>query len=455
MKKAVRLTEGSPGRRILALTGPMSVGMVGMVVFNLVDTWFVGRLGTDALAAMGFTFPVILLQGSISMGLGIGTSAAVSRAFGRDDHEDARRLTTYSLYLSVLIVILFVVIGLLTIDPLFRAMGADGDRLILVKRYMRIWYLGVPFVVIPMIGNNAIRAAGNTVIPSAIMLTAICVNLILDPLLIFGIGPFPRMGIAGAALATVFARSTTLVVSLLVLRFRFGLLAVKVSGGARLRDSWKRILSIGLPAAATQSVIPLSMGVITRIVSVHGTSAVAALGVGTRVEMFVLSPIRALAAVLVPFVGQNIGAGRADRVKEGLRFGYRFSLSLGALSFVVLLVAGRSIGGLFDPNPEVVRIAALYMAVASAGYGAHGMQLISANSFSALGRPYHAAALNLARMFGLYIPLALLGSRLFGPAGIFAGASLSAFIAGGLGALWVMRSLARPLKEDPESAIGG
>lgn len=441
MKARAKLTEGNPVKTILALTGPMMVGMIGMVIFNLVDTWYVGRLGTTALAAMSFTLPVVMLQGSIAMGLGVGASAVIARAIGAGDRGRVKRLTTDSLFLSLVIVVALVVLGLLTIDPLFRLLGAEGELLELVGEYMRIWYVGVAFVVIPMIGNNAIRAAGNTAIPSGIMLVAIVVNIILDPLLIFGIGPFPRMELAGAALATVIARSITLVVSLLVLRFRFDMLTGKIPTWRELRTSWGQVLFIGLPAAITQTVIPFSMGVITRMVAGFGAAAVAALGIATRVEMFVLAPLMALGSVLVPFTGQNLGAGRPDRVKMGLRFGYQFSLILGAGAFIVLLVAGRAIGGVFNAEPEVVRVVGLYLAIVSAGYGLQGVLTVSTNAFSALGKPYRSAALNLLRMFGLYIPLALLGSRLFGLPGIFAGAPISAAAAGLLGGWWAMRTV--------------
>ena len=440
-KFKANLTEGDPGNTIMKLTGPMMIGMIGMVIFNLVDTLYIGRLGTEALAAMSFTLPVVMLQGSISMGLGVGVAAVISRAIGAGNREKVKRLTTDSLFLSVLIVTAFVVLGYLTIDPLFRLLGAEGELLILVKQYMSIWYVGVPFVVIPMIGNSAIRAAGNTVIPSGIMLTAITVNIVLDPLLIFGIGPFPRMELAGAALATVIARSTTLIVSLLVLRFRFNMLTARIPSGGELRSSWGSVLFIGLPAAITQVIRPFSMAVITRMVAGFGAAAVAALGVGTRVEMFILAPLSALGAVLVPFIGQNLGARRPDRVKTGLRFSFRFALILGTAAFVLLLLAGRSVGRAFNPNPEVVRIVGLYLAVVSAGYGLQGILLISANAFNAMGHPYRSAALNLFRMFGLYIPLALLGSRVLGLPGIFVGASVSAVIAGVLGGFWVMRTV--------------
>ena len=446
MISPAKLTEGKPGRTIMALTGPMVVGMVGMVIFNLVDTWFVGRLGTKALAAMSFTLPVVMLQGSISMGLGVGASAAISRAIGAGDHEQVKRLTTDSLFLSVVIVVIFALIGLSTIDPLFRLLGSEGELLVLAKQYMRIWYVGVAFVVIPMIGNNAIRAAGNTAIPSGIMLVAIVVNVVLDPLLIFGIGPFPRMELAGAALATVIARSTTLVVSLLILRFRFDMLTAKIPRWRELQASWRRVLFIGLPAALTQTILPFSMAVITRLVAGFGAAAVAALGVGTRVEMFVFAPLMALGSVMVPYTGQNLGAGFPHRVKEGLWFAFRFSIILGAVAFVGLLFFGRAVGELFNPEHEVVRVVGLYLSIVSAGYGLQGILAISANAFSAMGKPYRSAAMNLFRMFVLYIPLGMLGSKFFGLPGLFAGAPISAVLSGILAGWWVLHTVAKVAK---------
>lgn len=441
------LTEGDPRKTILSLTGPMMVGMIGMMIFNLVDTWYVGRLGTDALAAMSFTFPVVMLQGSISMGMGMGASAVISRAIGVGERDNVKRLTTDSLFLSLAIVVIFVIVGILTIDPLFRLLGADGELLIMVNEYMRIWYVGVAFVVIPMIGNNAIRAAGNTTIPSIIMLVAIGINIILDPLLIFGVGPFPRMELAGAALATVIARSITLVVSITFLRYKFDMLTSKIPKWNELIASWGKVLFVGLPAAVTQAVLPLSMAVITRLVAGYGAAAVAALGVGTRVEMFVFAPLMALGAVLVPFTGQNLGAGNSERVTEGLKFGFRFAMILGTGALIVLLPAGRAIGGFFNSDLEVRRTVGLYLAIVSVGYGLQGVLTISANAFSAMGKPYRSASLNLLRMFGLYIPLALLGSRLFGLTGVFLGAPISAVVMGLVGARWVLRTVPETVGE--------
>jgi putative MATE family efflux protein len=190
-KHRASLTEGPIGHTLFRLSVPMFFGIFSAIAFNIVDTFFVGQLGTLQLAAMSFTFPVVSLIGGLSLGLGAGASAIISRAIGRGDHQEVQRLTSDSLVLSLLIVVFFVIIGLLTMDQVFYLMGATPDIMDMVKDYMRIWYPGMAFIIIPMVGNNALRATGDTKTPMKIMLVSFIINLVLDPLLIFGLGPFP------------------------------------------------------------------------------------------------------------------------------------------------------------------------------------------------------------------------------------------------------------------------
>jgi len=244
--KKPQLIDGPVARTLLNLTIPMIIGMVGIVAFNLVDTFFVGQLGTQELAALSFTFPIIMVIGSLAMGIGTGASAVISQAIGRGDHNKVQRLTTDSLILSFLLVAFFVAFGMLTIEPLFRLLGAEPEIIPLIREYMVIWYPGVLFLIIPMVGNNAIRATGDTKTPSAIMLVAVVVNIILDPLLIFGLGPFPMLGLEGAAIATVVSRAITLVVALWVLYYRDRMMTFELPAPKELIDSWKSILYIGM-----------------------------------------------------------------------------------------------------------------------------------------------------------------------------------------------------------------
>ncbi|MBN1798763.1 MAG: hypothetical protein JW822_09300 [Spirochaetales bacterium] len=343
--------------------------------------------------------------------------------------------------LSVIVVIVLMFVGLFTITPVFTLLGAKGRVLKLIREYMLIWYIGVPFVVIPMVGNNIIRAAGNTVIPALIMLTAAGINAVLDPLLIFGLGPFPAMGLRGAALATVTARACTLAAALLVLNFRFKMITFKMPKFRDMLFSWKEMLFVGVPATLTQLILPLTMGIITRMVSEYGKEAVAAIGVGTRIQMFVLSPVAALSVVVLPFVGQNMGAGKEERIREGIKKSQLFSLALGAVLLMAFIFGGRLLGTLFSSDPRVVKVLYEYMVIVSGGYGFWGVMRINASVFNAIRKPFHSMSLNLLRTFLLYIPLAFLFSMFFRLEGIFMAALASAVIAGIISWLWVSSSV--------------
>ncbi len=168
----VLTTEGDIASVLKQLTLPMIFGILGLVAFNLADTYFVGSLGTNQIAALTFTFPVVLVLNSINFGIGVGTSAVVAKAVGAGDSKKVKRLSTASLSLGFIVAFIAIVIGELTIEPLFNALGANEDTMPYITQYMRIWYVGVPFVAVPMIGNNAIRALGDTKTPSIVMMVA-------------------------------------------------------------------------------------------------------------------------------------------------------------------------------------------------------------------------------------------------------------------------------------------
>ena len=239
------ITNDNEAGVIAGLAAPMTVGILGMSVFNLMDTYFVGRLGTVKLAALSFTFPVVLIVSSIAHGLGVGMTAAVSKATGMNDRKKLGNIISWGLLLALIIVAVIVVVGQLTIDSVFKLLGADEQTLPVIKEYMRIWYIGAFFVVIPMVGNSAIRGMGDTKLPSLVMITAAVINTILDPLLIFGPGPFPALGVSGAATATVIGRFTTFVVALFVLLKREKV--ITFSDASKAVAAWKEILFVGIP----------------------------------------------------------------------------------------------------------------------------------------------------------------------------------------------------------------
>ena len=415
-------------------------GVFAIIAFNLVDTYFVGQLGTKQLAAMSFTFPVVMTFGSLAMGLGVGATSVIARAIGEGDRSRVKRFTTNSLTLAIVSVVIFVSIGLFTINPLFKALGATDDVMPFIEQYMRIWYFGMIFLVVPMVGNSAIRASGNTLTPSIIMTIASIVNIVLDPILILGLWGFPRLELQGAAIATVISRAITLIAALLVLYFKEKMLSLKIPSIQETLWCWKDILYVGLPAAATTMIAPISIGIITSLLANFGAETVAAFGVASRIESFGLITLNALSASIAPFVGQNWGANKYERVQKAMRLSFIFSLFWGTMVAVILFPSSEWLVSLFNKNPEVIEIAVRYLWIVPLSYGGAGIIQIANSTFNALGKPIPSIIMTIFRMFVLYIPLAYFGSIYFGENGIFAAASIANILVGIGAFIWTQKT---------------
>jgi Na+-driven multidrug efflux pump len=290
---------------------------------------------------------------------------------------------------------------------------------------MSIWYSGMIFLVIPMVGNQAIRATGDTKTAGFIMLVAVLTNCLFDPLLIFGLGPFPRLGIAGAALATLLARCITMVLSLYVLIHREKMVIFSIPPIAELMTSWREILYVGIPTAISGVIAPLAIAVVTRLVAEQGAASVAGFGVASRVEFFFMAIPMSLATVLGPFTAQNQGAKNWQRVEKGIRFCQQVALGFGCFVGILLAFGGAFIGGLFDDHPAVIAVVALHLAIVPAGWGAAGVVAMSNTALNSLHRPLHATGISIIQMFVLLIPLSLIGSNVAGLQGIFSGMALA------------------------------
>ena len=282
MKNGIDLTQGSVARHVWRMTPPMAVAFLALMAFNLADTWFVSKLGTEYLAAMGFTFPVIMLVHFLVMGLGLGVSSCVSHAIGANDSEKVKHLATYGLLLTVAVCSMLAVAGYFLLPYILNMLGASGRPAELAAQYLSVWLFFIPLGEIPVVGNNAIRATGDTLRPSIVMVTVAVLNVLLDPLFIFGLGPIPALGMRGAALATGIARIVAMLAAVWLMYHRCNLLTLRWTGFRDMLRNWGSILHIALPCAATNLLMPLSMGLITRFISGFGATAVAATAAGQR-----------------------------------------------------------------------------------------------------------------------------------------------------------------------------
>lgn len=428
---------------LVRMTMPMMLGIVCLMLFNIVDIWFVGQLGTEPMAALAFTFPVTFTVTSLAIGLGIGTSATLARLIGAGDLVSGARMATDNLLMTSLLMLLVGLGGHWIIDPVFSLMGADAALMPLIHDYMTLWFSGSVFLVLNMVCNSIFRAAGETRLSGAIMVVSSGLNLLLDPLLIFGAGPIAPMGIQGAALASVLAWAITTGFALHLLHRRGRILLTRRPQLAQLWSHWRQVMQISLPAALSNMMTPLANGVLTAVVAGHGAEAVAAYGVGNRVESLSLLVCLALSMTLPPFISQNYGAGQIDRVRQVYRGAVRFALVWQGLIFVLLFLFSARLSVLFTDDPQVTRWLALWMVVVPAGFGFQAITFLSASSFNALHQPMRAMRISLFRLFVMYIPLSWLGSLMFGLPGMFAGLVVANGITAFLAWNWMRRYLNR------------
>jgi putative MATE family efflux protein len=435
------LSQGSVPSSLFRLTAPMLAGISANILVGMLEIGFIGQLSTQHVAAITFTFPVTMMLSSIALGIGIGTSSVIARSIGAGSTDDVRRLATHAIVLVIASMSVLSVLGLWTIDPVFTRLGASQELLPLIHSYLDIYYPSMLLFTLTMVAGNIMRANGNAVVPGVVMTLGALGNLAIDPILIFGLLGFPRLELSGAAIASAISRFGTAAVLLIYVQ-RGHLVSVALIFD-RFVDSARRIFHIGLPAMATQLIGPVSGAIITRMLAGHGETVVAGFGVATRIESVAVMVLFALSASIGPFVGQNWGARRTDRVWAGLRITYQFCLVWGLLAALPLLLGGDHVAALVDDSPDVIATAAFYLAVVPWSYGLWGVLMMASASFNALGKPLPSTALSFSRMFIVYVPLASLLDRYLGYHGIFLATALSNGLMGCLGYLWLKRAFFR------------
>lgn len=434
-----KLTQGPVRTHLVSLTVPMVWGIAAMMSFNIVDTWFVARLGERALAAISFTFPVTMVMISLGIGLMAGTASVISRVLGEVDVAGVRRLTTDAVLLAVIVSAACSIAGLLTMDPLFRALGAEAELLPLIRDYMTVWYAGFVFFLVPMVGFGAMRAMGDSKLQGILMTAVSVLNLVLDPLLIFGLAGLPRLEMQGAALATVIARGLSLVVGYWALTRRTSMIAFDLPSRAAFRQSCRRLLHVGLPAAGTNMIIPMATGIVVALVAQFGTNAVGGYGAATRVEHVTLVVYYAMSAMIGPFVGQNLGARRYERIEQAIDLCWRFCLWSGLAIAAVLIPLGPWVMAQFGDDGRVIGVGVAYLWIVPVSFGMEGVVMVMNAAFNGAGRPLPAVIISLTRMLVLYVPLGYVFSRIWGVNGIFAAATVANITAGLLALTWFKR----------------
>lgn len=441
------LTRPGLGRTLFRMTWPMVFGVVSLLGFQLVDSAFIGQLGVDPLAALGFTLPIQQLIIGFQVGLGIATTAIIARTLGEGDGQRARRVGGLVVVAgAVAVAVLCIALWLLRV-PIVTLLGAEAEVLPLIRRFWAPWLVSAWGGAVLYFGYSVMRAQGDTRTPGLWMVITSAINLVLDPLYIFVFG----WGLPGAALATVtaFGLGIAFIYPALIRRRMLHFNLLHVHPAPALRE----LASITGPAMVSQIMPPVSAMLATALVAGYGAGAVAAWGLGTRLEFFSIVAVLALTMSLPPMIGRFLGAGEIHHVRRLVRIAVAFVLAWQlAIALLWLLLSGV-LADLLSADANVAATLQSYLVQVPLSYGPLGVCMLMVSACNALGMPLRALMISLVRLFACYLPLLWLGSLVLGLNGVFTGAMLGN-IAAGVSAWFLYRQALRHLerRRHPEAA---
>ncbi|MDP3534978.1 MAG: MATE family efflux transporter [Halomonas sp.] len=426
-------------------TWPMAIGVLALLGFQLVDSAFIARLGTSPLAAQSFTFPLSFLIIGIQVGMGIAIAALISRALGAGEKARAKRLSSLVLIAGGAVIGGLVVVLWLLQVPVFKLLGADEIALGYIRSYWGPQLFSAWLGALLYFIYSVFRAHGDTRTPGKMMVLSSLINLALDPMLIFGVGPWAGLGLPGAAWATAIAFSVGLLLT-------SGTLArcqwvTRQDIWQECRRSWRSFTGIAAPAMVSQLMPPLAAMLAITAVAGLGDTYVAAWGLASRLETLSLMVILAMTMSLPPWLGRCYGAGDWGQIQQLMRLAIKvaviWQLSLG----VLLALAAPWVAMALAGNPEVQGELALVIRFLLPSYAALGVCMLVVSAGNALGWPLRAMLLSSARLFICYLPCLWLGAYLYGWVGLAAGAAVGNLAAGLMAWVLLQRILSRPHRQ--------
>ena len=441
MSENAKLTRGTIRSHLVSQTLPMIIGVAAIMSIGLVDSYFIGQLGSAQLAAISFIFPITIALGSMGVGIMVGINSVVARALGEGDMAKAERRGTLGLVFAVLSGIAVGLILFALLGPLFRLMQAPPDLEPLIQEYMRPFALGYPLQMSIMGLNGVLRGQGEARKTSIVSIVYSAANWVLDPILITGAFGFGGFGIAGAAYATLIGWACGIATgAILVSRAPMGV------GLAKLRnchpvEPLAAIVRVALPAALSNSINPIGLAVLTALLASEGQDAVAGFGAAGRVQSFAVVPLLALSGAIGAIVGQNWGADKPERSREAMLLAGGFSAGYGLLIAVILAFGGGWFADFFTEDPAVMAQFTRYLSIAAWGYAGFGVLIVANGALNAVDRSSFALLQSLARVFLVMLPVAWLLQPHWGPDAVFAAELCANLLGGTLAAIVVWHVL--------------
>ncbi|WBU41212.1 MATE family efflux transporter [Marinobacter alkaliphilus] len=414
----------SLARQLYHMTWPMLFGVLSLMTFQLTDSAFVGQLGRDPLAALGFTVPMQQLVSGMYVGLGIATTAIISRTLGQGDNLRAQRLGGLVVTIGASLALILCLSVWLLQTGILNFLGAEDQLRPAIREYWVPWLMSAWLGALLYFGYAVCRANGDTKLPGYMMIATSLLNIALDPLYIFVFG----WGLPGAAWATItaFGIGALVVFPALVKRqwLRFDLLQLQLAKAIR------QLGGIMAPAMVSQLMPPLSAMLATSLVAGFGSAAVAAWGLGTRLEFFSIVVVLALTMSMPPMIGRMLGAGELDNIRKLVRIAVRFVVVWQLLLGLVWLVASGLVATLFSRDGDVQDILLSYLLRVPLSYSGLGVCMLMVSINNALGLPMRALLISTLRLFACYLPMLWLGAQVSGLTGLMTGALIGNLAAG-------------------------
>ncbi len=393
---------------LIKLSIPSMISMSIQALYNVVDSIYVGRLSADALSSLSIAFPLQMILISISVGTGVGTSSLISRLLGQGKNEKASNAAEHVMLLSLFYGLIIGLVGYFFSDDLIRLLTDSPVLIGPATEYIRIIFMGSVFLFVPMLANNILRGEGNTFVPMISMLIGSIINIILDPFLIFGIGPFPMMGVAGAAYATVIGRAISgiyivykvltndkdLKLNLRAFKFNFKI----------IRD----IYSVGFPAMVMQLLASVMVMGLNLIVGGYNEYAVAVVGVYFKLQSFVFMPVFGLNQGYMPIIGYNYGHNNPKRMKETLKYGLIVGFTITTLGFILFQTIPETLIKMFNSNEELVSIGVDALKTISLAFPIIGLSIVGSTTLQAVGRGFASMIVSFLRQIIVLLPVAYL-----------------------------------------------
>ena len=402
------LTQGSVVKHLLNMAAFMAVSMLVQTLYLLADLYWVGRLGKEAIAAVGVAGNLMMIVLALTQMLGVGTTTLISHAAGKKDQPRAELVFNQSFVMSILVAVALGIVGFLLRGLYSDSLSADALTATLAKSYL-LWFIPALLLQFPLVAlGSALRATGIIKPAVGFQVLSVLLNIVLAPLLIFGIGPWPKLGVGGAALATFISILIADVLMVIYFERKYHYLRFRLKLFRPQMKIWRAMLGIGVPAGAEFVLLFVYIIVVYGIIRGFGPAAQAGFGIGARVMQALFLPVVALAFAVAPVIGQNFGGRHADRVRQSVYS----ALGIASVMMLVLTLVAHFVPAafirFFSNDPHVVDFGSDYLKIVSINFVASGIVFTSSSIFQGIGNTWPPLLSSMTRLFLFALPAILL-----------------------------------------------